>query len=368
MTFRAAQGWAGSGPPLYASFIHGWDACWVMTMVEPNVPTRNCFGANSASVAMAQDGAVVEGTGLGDHFPNVAQLRLLVLGHRSRRTGRPCRLSGGRLRGRTFVGFLDTGGARLCYTDVGSGPPLVLVHGWSCDSVDWTWLIPHLGDQFRVIAYDRRGHGRSSGTVNAVLRKDLADLIEMVERVAGEPAVLVGHSLGAALVSVLAVERPEVALGVVTLDPPFPVDASARAGVEGLGAAITEEAGASVVQSFLAQSGFTDQTPEWLRTLVLRRVQSHSGSALHDEFFMLWDDQVGVAFRPGAHDYLALRKCPVLLLHQDAERAQYEQATFRHPASRTVVLPGAGHWLQAERPEEVAGHILDWWTTARPRD
>ena len=59
--------------------------------------------------------------------------------------------------------FVSVGEVDLFYTDDGAGdPPLLFVHGYSCDSHDWSWQLPHFVDRHRVIAVDNRGHGRSS--------------------------------------------------------------------------------------------------------------------------------------------------------------------------------------------------------------
>jgi pimeloyl-ACP methyl ester carboxylesterase len=61
------------------------------------------------------------------------------------------------------MAFADVGDVRLFFTDDGDGDrPILFVHGFSCDSHDWTWQFPHFVDGHRVIAVDLRGHGRSS--------------------------------------------------------------------------------------------------------------------------------------------------------------------------------------------------------------
>lgn len=85
----------------------------------------------------------------------------------------------------------------------------MFVHGFSCDSHDWTWQIPYFVESHRVIAVDIRGHGRSSvpdgGYDDGVFANDLTNLLE---HLGTGPVVAIGHSLGGVIVSTLSVERP----------------------------------------------------------------------------------------------------------------------------------------------------------------
>jgi pimeloyl-ACP methyl ester carboxylesterase len=51
--------------------------------------------------------------------------------------------------------------ARLFTTEAGTGKNVVLLHGWTCDSHDWSWQLPLFESEYRVVAADQRGHGRS---------------------------------------------------------------------------------------------------------------------------------------------------------------------------------------------------------------
>jgi pimeloyl-ACP methyl ester carboxylesterase len=56
------------------------------------------------------------------------------------------------------VPFAAAGAVSLFYTDDGSGdPPLLFVHGFSCDGHDWSWQITHFVDRHRVITFDNKG-------------------------------------------------------------------------------------------------------------------------------------------------------------------------------------------------------------------
>ena len=61
------------------------------------------------------------------------------------------------------MAFADMGDVQLFLTDEGTGgPPMLFVHGYTCDSHDWSWQLPHFVAKHRVIVVDLRGHGRSS--------------------------------------------------------------------------------------------------------------------------------------------------------------------------------------------------------------
>jgi pimeloyl-ACP methyl ester carboxylesterase len=260
---------------------------------------------------------------------------------------------------------LANGAVTLFYTVAGTGTPLVLLHGWTCDSVDHSWLIPLLQDDFRVIAYDLRGAGHSGAANEYGFDLELGDLAAVIERVAGGPALLVGHSHGAALASAMAVERPDLVLGVVALDGPFGVEESIRPFMEEIRAQLGGTNPHEVAKSFFARHCFTDETPDWLRTLVLRRVDGDAAELVRGQFAELWTHP-DMAYQPASDRYLARRTCPVLVVHRDAALAAHEENIFAHPASRSVVLPGnPGHWLQAERPDEVSAAIHDWWKSTR---
>lgn len=88
-------------------------------------------------------------------------------------------------------------------------PAVVLAHGWTCSTAFWATQIRDLAADHRVIAYDQRGHGRSHAS--PICTTDaLADDLEAVlaETLAsGEPAVIVGHSMGGMTV-LAAAARP----------------------------------------------------------------------------------------------------------------------------------------------------------------
>jgi non-heme chloroperoxidase len=89
-------------------------------------------------------------------------------------------------------------GAEIFYKDWGSGQPIVFSHGWPLSADDWdAQMMFFLGQGFRVIAHDRRGHGRSSQISSGHDMDHYADdLAQLADHLDLRDAVLVGHSTG----------------------------------------------------------------------------------------------------------------------------------------------------------------------------
>lgn len=104
-------------------------------------------------------------------------------------------------------------------TTVGSGPPVVLLHGMGDDSSVWDETVAELAGDFACTAVDLPGHGRSSAPDNpaAYEREAVLDAIDEVLEQTG-PALLVGHSLGGYLALAHRITRgdgPAAAPGLV---------------------------------------------------------------------------------------------------------------------------------------------------------
>src|SRR3954469_12078990 len=89
-------------------------------------------------------------------------------------------------------------GAQIYYKDWGTGQPIVFSHGWPLTADDWDGQMLFFGQQgFRVIAHDRRGHGRSTQTWDGNEMNTYADdLAALTEKLDLKDAVHVGHSTG----------------------------------------------------------------------------------------------------------------------------------------------------------------------------
>jgi non-heme chloroperoxidase len=134
------------------------------------------------------------------------------------------------------MSFVTTNdGAEIYYKDWGSGPPIVFSHGWPLSADDWdTQMMFFLNRGYRVIAHDRRGHGRSSQTTDGHDMDHYADdLAAVTSHLDLRNAVHVGHSTGGGeVVRYLArYGRNRVAKAVlISAVPPLMVKTAANPG------------------------------------------------------------------------------------------------------------------------------------------
>ena len=217
------------------------------------------------------------------------------------------------------MSFAELDGVELFFTDEGSGDtPMLFVHGFACDSHDRSWQLAHFADRFRVIALDLRGHGRSSvpasGYEPLAFATDIAYLLDLLDC---RPVIAVGHSMGALVLSALAVEHAERVRALVAADPAYLVD-SALPTVATLSTQVGEEDPVPLVQSLLGASD---------RRWHLRRVAG----------------------------------MPPHVLVESSRRAT-ETALFSDPRSEAVAWTGTGHWLHHERPEVFNATVETWLT------
>jgi len=120
--------------------------------------------------------------------------------------------------------YTDVGDVLLHYVTAGSGPPVVLLHGWPQTWWEWRHVIPALAEKYTVIAPDMRGLGDSSRPLDGYDKKTVAaDLWRLVHGHLGhETFLLVGHDWGGPVAYALAAAHPDAVEKLVILDVVVP--------------------------------------------------------------------------------------------------------------------------------------------------
>ena len=117
----------------------------------------------------------------------------------------------------------------LYYKEEGKGSPIVFIHGWMDDHSTWNSQIEYFSKNYRVIAYDQRGHGRSDKPEKGYSIETLSnDLYNLTQKLNIGQFTLVGHSLGGMAAMVFALEHPEKVSKLVLVCTGAKSDASMR--------------------------------------------------------------------------------------------------------------------------------------------
>lgn len=226
--------------------------------------------------------------------------------------------------------YVRLAGGDVWYDEAGSGDPVVLIHGGAVDGRFFKDNVPGLSDRFRVITVDLWGHGRSPDRDGPFTLDSFAtDVADLIERVAGGRAHVVGHSIGAAVALVLALARPDVVDRLVLASGGFD---SSEEQIPDIDAAV-----AGTVSFLGATYGEVSPDGEEHFAVVTRKDFELSGR----EPRLAEADLAGVRSR-------------TLVLSADDDLTPLDHTVRMYlaiPDSELAIVPGTSHFFLQEKPE-----------------
>ncbi|MGA9382523.1 MAG: alpha/beta fold hydrolase [Phormidium sp.] len=274
-------------------------------------------------------------------------------------------------------------GFPICYQAQGNdGPAIVLVHGFGASWAHWRKNIPELAQNARVFAIDLIGFGGSAKPapgreINYTFETWAQQISDFCREVVGEPAFLVGNSIGCIVAMQAAVDFPELVRGVALLN------CSLRLLHDRKRATLPwhRRSGAPLVQKILAfkligQLFFSQiAKPKVVKKILLQAYKRPE--AVTDE---LVDLLMAPALDPGAvdvflaftrysqgplpEDLLPILPCPAIILwgtDDPWEPIDLGRELAKFPqVEKFIPLQGLGHCPQDEAPELVNPILIDW--------
>ena len=262
--------------------------------------------------------------------------------------------------------FVEAGGLRWHVQTMGAGPVVLLLHGTGAATHSWRDLAPRLAANFTILAPDLPGHGFTAGLPRGglTLPAMAAAVASLVGMLGVEPALIVGHSAGAAIAIRMALDGVP-ARGIVGLSPalqPFPGIAAKV--FPGLARLLFVNPLAPHILAAIARR------PGEPRRFLARSTGSHiddAGVACYARLFSN-SGHVAGAIRMMADWNLAplaaalpTLRAPLLLIHGEADAAiptaSVQRSAADVPGARLELLPGLGHLAHEERPDLVAAMI-----------
>lgn len=260
--------------------------------------------------------------------------------------------------GRAAAGWLLRDGVRLHYRDEGSGPALVLIHGWLMDLTAWDAEQPGWSAHLRVLRMDRRGFGRSAGVPG--FAHDAGDVLALLDERGIRQAAVLGMSQGARIALDLA-QRAPGRVGALLLD--------GAPAVEGLpGGPWPPETPLEHYRQRLATDGLESLRAE-LAAHPLFQLRSREPAARRTLEAMLArytgaDLADPAAARAPRAVGLSRLRLPVLVLngeHDTAQRLAIGAALAGAiPGARRRTIAGAGHLACLDEPAAYARIVTDF--------
>lgn len=255
------------------------------------------------------------------------------------------------------MGQIEVAGYRIAYQDQGVGPPLVLLHGWPTDSREWWRQLEGLSDEFRVVAWDAPGAGRSSDPPEGARLAHWAEwLAEFMDALGLAPAHVAGLSFGGGLALELFRDHPQLVRSLILI--------SAYAG---WGGSLPPEEVQQRLEGMRRNS--TLPPAQWTPALIDTLLPAGSSAELADELQTMLGD-----FHPAATqtalqafadadltDTLTEVDVPTLLLYGELDvrspRQVWEPIHDGIAHSRLVIIPEVGHMVDMQAPERCNAEI-----------
>ena len=274
----------------------------------------------------------------------------------------------------TIHGKVPIDGLNLHFAMSGSGPSILLVHGWLGSSYHWRKLMPLLAAEHTVVALDVRGYGESDKPYSGYDGRTIAnDIRSLSEKLGLERPLVVGHDMGALPALLLAAEHPDSVSGLVYVDEPLPgynLDSFTAFSEENpfvywwfafnsqphLPAAMWSGKEAELVDYFLtAMAADPRAISEADKAEYVRGLKKPGG--LHGSFG--WYRDVLLTARQIREATKAKLRTPVLAINgQYGHPGVREQMELIAEDVDGVTLAGCGHLCAEEKPRDMADAIL----------
>ncbi|MFC1481444.1 alpha/beta fold hydrolase [Candidatus Neomarinimicrobiota bacterium] len=246
----------------------------------------------------------------------------------------------------TFSTTFD--GVRIYYVAAGDGSPaLVFVHGWLADMAVWDQQMTAFSKTNTVVSLDLPGHGQSSvDRLNWTMTNYGRDVATLVEQLGLEEVILVGHSMGAAVVVEAALMMPEAVIGIVVVDNFREVETE-----------YTEEEIHEAVNS--RSPGFAQLIRENPNLIMAK--SAWIGSYME---YLRW-------YGNSLTDGLEALRVSIYAINADYAETNVDMARKYAASFNLKIIEGTGHVIMLEAPDkfnDALREIISEWSTSNVRD
>ena len=274
--------------------------------------------------------------------------------------------------GRVKDGYADSNGVKIHYASLGSGPLIVMIHGFPDFWYTWRDQMAVLSDKYQCVAIDQRGYNLSDkpkGVENYRLPLLVGDVAAVITSLGRDKAVIVGHDWGGMVAWNFAMMHPEMTDKLIILNLPHP-----RGLTRELAHNPEQQKNSQYARNFQQPDAASKVTAEGLAG----RIKDPEAHAKYLEAFQRSDIEAMLNYykanyprEPYTEDTSPLVKvqAPVLIFHGLKDTALLAGALnntwdWLDKDMTLVTVPNAGHWVQSDASDLVS-KTMKWWLAMR---
>jgi len=269
-------------------------------------------------------------------------------------------------------GYADSNGVKIHYASLGSGPLIVMIHGFPDFWYTWRDQMAALSDNYQCVAIDQRGYNLSDkpkGVENYRMPLLVSDVAAVIKSLGRDKAIIVGHDWGGMVAWNFALMHPEMTDKLIILNLPHP-----RGLTRELAHNPEQQKNSQYARNFQQPDAASKVTAEALAA----RIRDPEVHAKYLEAFQRSDIEAMLNYykanyprEPYVEDTSPLVKvqAPVLMFHGLKDTALLAGALnntwdWLDKDLTLVTVPNAGHWVQADASDLVS-KTMKWWLTMR---
>ncbi|MEH6558831.1 MAG: alpha/beta hydrolase [Oceanicoccus sp.] len=267
--------------------------------------------------------------------------------------------------------YANNNGVRIHYARMGSGPLIVMIHGFPDYWYTWRHQMQALSEHYTVAAMDTRGYNLSDqpeGVENYDLTLLVGDVAAVIDAEKAASATIVGHDWGGGIAWAFAAHRPDLTKNLITLNLPHPKNLVRE----------LVKFGQQHENSKYARNFQLPNSHERITAEHLAKALAGEDEALYEKYHQAFSRSSPDAmmnyyranyprepYTSGAFAELPVVQAPVLQFHGLNDTALLSEGLnntwdYLKKDYTLVTIPGVGHWPHRERPEQVSNMIKAW--------
>jgi pimeloyl-ACP methyl ester carboxylesterase len=265
-------------------------------------------------------------------------------------------------------GYADNDGVKIHYASLGSGPLVVMIHGFPDFWYSWRHQMVALAPHYQVVALDQRGYNLSdkpSAREAYAMPNLVKDVLAVIHAEGRQSAIIVGHDWGGAVAWQVAIHCPEVTEKLIILNLPHP-----RGMARELAHNPEQQRNSQYARNFQQEDAHLKVTPEALASFIqdeaarphyLEAFQRSSIEGMLNFYKMNYPRE---PYKENTSPVVKV-KAPVLQFHGLQDKYLLPGALngtweWVEQSYTLVTEPEAGHFIQHDAPELVSRTILSW--------